>query len=119
MTILDRNKVPTSYYPTPSSEGSSIALSEAKRGDPSSNYFQYPDYLLPLDASKLVQWLQECHYRAKLDFIGLPQRHLRHASKLVKSYGHDDLVRAVMLASHISKYPFTLKFVERLLNEES
>lgn len=114
MTILDRNRIPT--YLTPSSGGSSsIALSEAKRGDPSSNYFQYPPHLLPLDAKKLIQWMRECHYAANLQLVGSDARHLRQASRLVNKHGHDDLIRAVKLASQVATHSFTFTFVERIL----
>lgn len=115
MTILARNQLPTSQSPPSSGGSSSIALSEAKGGDPSSTYFQYPDYLLPLTATKLVQWLKECHYSAKLDLLGLDGRYSRQAQKLVNQYGHDDLIRAVKLASQVAKHPFSFKFVEEFL----
>ena len=119
MTILARNKISTHYSSPFSNEGSSIALSEAKRGDPSSTYFQYPNWLLPLTPFKLVTWLKECHYRAGLDFILPFRRHLRQAQKLVDNHGHDDLIRAVKQASLVAQHPFTFKFVGKVLNEES
>jgi len=119
MTILLRNKL-SSVSPPFSNEGSSeIALSEAKRGDPSSHYFQYPSYLLPLTPFKLDAWLQECHYKAKLRFIAPFERHTCQAKKLIDNHSHGDLIRAVVRASQVSKYPFTLKFVERILDDSS
>jgi len=116
MAILKRNQL-SSYPPSIVPGGSSpIGLTEAKRDDPLSTYFQYPDWLLPLNAPKLVSWLKECHEKAGLQFMEPFARHLRQAKKLVDSCGHDDLIRATKRASQLSKHPFTFRFVEEILN---
>lgn len=94
------------------------SVTDGKKSDPSSTYFQYPDWLLPLTPGKLVSWLKECHQVVGLSFIEPWGRHLRPAQKMVKKYGHDDLVRAVKKASQLSKFPFTFIFVEKVINEK-
>lgn len=117
MTILARN-VLSSVSP-PLAEGSSIALSEVKKGDPSSSYFQYPEGIFPLSAGKLVGYMEYCHKEVKLTFILPFNRHLRQARKLVKVSSPYALVRAVKLASLVAQHPYTLKFVEKILNDNS
>lgn len=119
MTILARNKLST-YSSPPLSEGSSqIGMTETKRDDPSSSYFTYPDWLLPLNAPKLVSWLKECHIQAGLQFMEPFSRHTRQAKKLVDNHDEEDLIKAVKRASQLSKHSFTFKFVEKILNENS
>ena len=115
--IFSRNDLP-SYAPPFTVDGSGpIGLTEEKKSDPSSHYFEYPDWLLPLNAPKLVSWLKECHQVAGLEFIEPWGRHLRSAKKLVEEHGHDDLIRAVKRASQISRFSYTFRFVGRILND--
>ena len=119
MVILKRNEI-SSYPPSIVQDGSSpIGLTEVKKDDPSSTYFEYPDWLLPLNAPKLVSWLKECHENAELQFIEPYKRHLKQAKKLVDSYGHDDLIRATKRAAQLAKHPFSFKFVEKILNDDT
>lgn len=120
MPIFERNC--TNAYSPPFIETDGldpIGLTEEKRSDPSSVYFEYPDWLLPLNAPKLVSWLKECHEAVGLKFLEPWGRHLKLAKKLIDQYGYDDLIRGVKRASQISKYAFTFKFVERILIDES
>ena len=117
MPIFSRNRTDNYSLPFIVDGSGPIGLTEEKKSDPSSVYFQYPDWLLPLNAPKLVSWLEECHQVAELQFIEPWKRHLRSAKRLVEEYGHDDLIRAVKRASQVSRYPFTFKFVKKVLDE--
>ena len=64
-------------------------------------------------------YMEYCHKEVALDFIQPFNRHLRQARKLVKVSSPYALVRAVKLASLVAQYPFTLKFVEKVLNDNS
>ena len=118
MTILARNELAFSSPPF-LTEGSSIALSEAKRGDPSSTYFQYPEGIFPLSPGKLVGYMEHCHRKVGLTFTQPFNRHLRQARKLVKDSDPHALVRAVKFASLVAQHPFSLKFVKKVLDEQT
>jgi len=114
--IFRRNQI--DYSPPFIVDGSDpIGLTEGKRSDPSSVYFEYPDDLLPLTPWKLTGWLKECHKEAGLKFLEPFGRHLKPAKKLMAKHGYDDLIRAVKRASQLSRFPFTFRFVERIINE--
>lgn len=118
MPIFERNRTGAYSPPFIGTDGSDpIGLTEEKRSDPSSVYFQYPDWLLPLTPGKLVSWLKECHETAGLAFIEPWGRHLRPAKKLMSQYGYDDLIRVVKKASQLAKHPFSFRFVGRILSQ--
>lgn len=117
MPIFRRNSTTAYSPPFIGTDGSDpIGLTEEKRSDPSSVYFQYPDWLLPLTPGKLVSWLKECHEKAGLEFLEPWGRHLRPAKKLMAQCGHDDLIRAVKKASQLARHSFTFRFVRAVID---
>jgi hypothetical protein len=69
--------------------------------------------------SMLVRFLYDLNERKRFDLLANRWKLQSHVKELLKEHDADSIIKATIKCYEVSKYPFTFKFVETLLNEPS